>query len=77
MLEEREPQQLDEECVLEPVEPLDPGALASSGEPLVRDLEGRLWRVRRRTPPLAAYLPLVLIATVASLLVILAFWLAR
>lgn len=37
---------LDEEHVLEPVEPRDVQGLGQ--DPLVSDAEGRLWRIRRR-----------------------------
>lgn len=40
-----EPQPLDDEHVLEPV-PEEAGL--EPGEPVVRDVQGRLWRVRRR-----------------------------
>jgi hypothetical protein len=60
MLDERQPQPLGEDQVLEPVDELDPEATDSRQAPLVRDVEGRLWRVRRRGPQPAGWVPLLI-----------------
>jgi hypothetical protein len=67
-----EPQPLDDEHVLEPVDPQRPDR-AELPAPMVRDAAGRVWKLRRRKqgwPPLAVALAVALLAAAVAWLII-------